>query len=79
MALKKDNEQAISAKTLAALKSLRTNIDKLDLQRIVDENAKRGVAFTLKPNPDTSRPAPRPHNSTPPSARTPNGSDTGRP
>jgi hypothetical protein len=29
------------------------DINQLDLQRTVDENAKRGVRFALKPNPDT--------------------------
>jgi hypothetical protein len=32
--------------------------DQLDLQRTVDENAKSGVQFSLKPNPDFSTPAP---------------------
>jgi hypothetical protein len=33
-------------------------IDQLDMQRTVDENAKRGVQFTLKPGPAGSDPAP---------------------
>ncbi|MSU79433.1 MAG: prephenate dehydratase [Gemmataceae bacterium] len=41
MATKKDNEPAISAKTLAQMKSLRTTIDKLDLHilKLVNERA----------------------------------------
>ncbi|MGA8867550.1 MAG: hypothetical protein WB510_11305, partial [Candidatus Sulfotelmatobacter sp.] len=34
------------------------SLDDFDLQRTVDENAKRGVTFTLRPNPDTSPSAP---------------------
>jgi hypothetical protein len=33
-------------------------IDQLDLQRTVDENAKSGVQFTLKPGPSSYGPAP---------------------
>jgi hypothetical protein len=33
-----------------------TDINDLDLQRTVDENAKRGVRFTLKPHPNTYTP-----------------------
>ena len=33
-------------------------INQLDLQRTVDENAKRGIRFTLKPQPVPSTPAP---------------------
>src|SRR5258708_16242338 len=44
MALKKDNEQPTSAKTLAAVKSLRTNIDKLDLQIVKLVNERAGLA-----------------------------------
>ena len=33
-------------------------MNQLDLQRTVDENAKRGVRFTLKPQPVPSTPAP---------------------
>jgi hypothetical protein len=39
-------------------------MDQLDLQRTVDENAKRGVRFTLKPKPSATNPAPS-TNSTP--------------
>jgi chorismate mutase / prephenate dehydratase len=41
MARKTENDQAVSAKTLAQMKSLRTTIDKLDLQilRLVNERA----------------------------------------
>ena len=34
------------------------NIDEVNLQRTVDENAKRGVHFTLKPGPNTYAPPP---------------------
>ena len=34
------------------------DIGLLDLQRTVDENAKRGVKFTLKPQPVPSTPPP---------------------
>jgi hypothetical protein len=39
------------------------NLDEVDLQRTVDENARRGVRFTLKPNPNgpTAAPAPSPN------------------
>lgn len=33
------------------------DINQLDLQRTVDENAKRGVRFTLKPQPNTYTPS----------------------
>ena len=33
------------------------DVDQLDLQRTVDENAKRGVRFTLKPQPNTYTPS----------------------
>src|ERR1700688_2546321 len=41
MARKIENEQGLSAKTLAQIKSLRTSIDKLDLQilKLVNERA----------------------------------------
>jgi hypothetical protein len=41
--------------------------DQLDMQRTVDENAKSGVQFTLKPNPDFAVPLPgqRPSTSAP--------------
>jgi len=32
-------------------------LDQVDLQKTVDENAKRGVHFSLKPNPDAAPPA----------------------
>ena len=35
-----------------------TDIDQLDLQRTVDENARSGVQFTLKPGPSSFGPAP---------------------
>lgn len=47
MALKKENEQAIPAKTLAAVKSLRTNIDKLDLQIVKLVNERAGLASEI--------------------------------
>jgi hypothetical protein len=31
-------------------------LEAIDFQRTVDENAKRGVPFTLKPNPSSSNP-----------------------
>ena len=34
------------------------DVDRLDLQRTVDENAKSGVQFVLKPNPSSFSPAP---------------------
>jgi hypothetical protein len=34
------------------------DVDRLDLQRTVDENAKSGVQFVLKPNPSSFAPAP---------------------
>jgi hypothetical protein len=34
------------------------DMGQVDLQRTVNENAKRGVRFSLKPNPDTANPAP---------------------
>ncbi|MGH9724886.1 MAG: hypothetical protein ACRD41_07460, partial [Candidatus Acidiferrales bacterium] len=34
------------------------SLNDFDLQRTVDENAKRGVTFTLRPNPDTTTSAP---------------------
>jgi hypothetical protein len=34
------------------------DMDQVDLQRTVDENAKRGVRFSLKPKPNNSNPAP---------------------
>ncbi|MGH9756668.1 MAG: hypothetical protein ACRD4M_02945 [Candidatus Acidiferrales bacterium] len=34
------------------------SLNDFDLQRTVDENAKRGVTFTLRPNPDTTSAAP---------------------
>ena len=34
------------------------SLNDFDLQRTVDENASRGVTFTLRPNPDTSTAAP---------------------
>jgi hypothetical protein len=34
------------------------DVDRLDLQRTVDENAKSGVQFILKPNPSSFSPAP---------------------
>jgi hypothetical protein len=33
-----------------------TDLDEIDIQRTVDENARRGVPFTLKPNPTSSQP-----------------------
>jgi len=33
-------------------------LSQVDLQRTVDENAKRGVRFSLKPNPDATPAAP---------------------
>jgi hypothetical protein len=43
------------------------NLDEVDLQRTVDENARRGVRFTLKPNPNgpTAAPAPSPNGGQP--------------
>lgn len=35
-----------------------SDIDRLDLQRTVDENARSGVQFTLKPGPSSFGPAP---------------------
>jgi hypothetical protein len=32
-------------------------LEAIDFQRTVDENAKRGVPFTLKPNPSSSKPS----------------------
>ena len=32
-------------------------LEAIDFQRTVDENAKRGVPFTLKPNPASSKPS----------------------
>jgi len=43
------------------------DMDQLDLQRTVDENAKSGVQFTLKPNPNSFAPAPE----APPAATSP--------
>jgi hypothetical protein len=40
------------------------DMGQLDLQRTVDENAKRGVRFTLKPQPVPSTPAPAPATTT---------------
>ena len=34
------------------------DVDQLDVQRTIDENAKSGVQFTLKPDPDSQAPAP---------------------
>ncbi|MGB8543406.1 MAG: hypothetical protein WCD49_17380 [Candidatus Acidiferrales bacterium] len=34
------------------------DMGEVDLQRTVNENAKRGVRFSLKPNPDSANPAP---------------------
>ncbi len=34
------------------------DMNQVDLQRTVNENAKRGVRFSLKPNPDTSNATP---------------------
>jgi len=49
------------------------DMDQLDLQRTVDENAKRGVRFTFKPSPNT---APTPDtNSAPATNPAPNSSD----
>ena len=47
MAVKKENDQAVSAKTLAAVKSLRTNIDKLDLQIVKLVNERAGLAAEI--------------------------------
>jgi hypothetical protein len=43
------------------------NMDEVDLQRTVDENARRGIRFSLKPNPSrvSSQPAPQNRNSAP--------------
>lgn len=43
------------------------SLDDFDLQRTVDENAKRGVTFTLRPNPDTTTAAPDANPDTAPS------------
>ena len=40
------------------------DMNQVDLQRTVNENAKRGVKFSLKPNPDTSYSAPRSNTNT---------------
>ncbi|MGH7839075.1 MAG: hypothetical protein ACREQC_14785, partial [Candidatus Binataceae bacterium] len=34
------------------------SLNDFDLQRTVDENSKRGVTFTLRPNPNTTDAAP---------------------
>ncbi len=34
------------------------DMGKVDLQRTVNENAKRGIRFSLKPNPDSANPVP---------------------
>jgi hypothetical protein len=34
------------------------DMGQVDLQRTVNENAKRGIRFSLKPNPDSANPAP---------------------
>jgi hypothetical protein len=34
------------------------DMSQVDLQRTVNENAKRGIRFSLKPNPDSANPAP---------------------
>jgi len=38
------------------------NMDEVDLQRTVDENARRGIRFSLKPNPSSVNSAPRQQN-----------------
>jgi len=47
MALKKENEQSISPKVLAQIKSLRTNIDKLDVQILKLVNERAGLAVDI--------------------------------
>jgi hypothetical protein len=54
------------------------DMDQLDLQRTVDENAKRGVRFTLKSNPNTPPSAPE-INSTPATSATPDNSESSAP
>ena len=49
-----------------------------DLQRTVDENAKRGVKFTLKPNPNTYTPS-TDTTSAPPANGAPSGTPTTNP
>lgn len=46
------------------------SLNDFDLQRTVDENAKRGVTFTLRPNPDTTTAAPDTNPDTTPSPST---------
>jgi chorismate mutase/prephenate dehydratase len=47
MALKKENDQPISAKTLAIIKGLRTTIDKLDMQVVKLINERAGLAAEI--------------------------------
>jgi hypothetical protein len=44
------------------------NMDEVDLQRTVDENARRGIRFSLKPNPSrvSSQPVPQNQNNSAP-------------
>ena len=54
------------------------NMDEVDLQRTVDENARRGIRFSLKPNPSSVNVMPRQqnrNNSAPVTAPTPAPSD----
>ncbi|MGC1675631.1 MAG: hypothetical protein WA739_25445, partial [Candidatus Acidiferrales bacterium] len=55
------------------------NMDDVDLQRTVDENARRGVNFSLKPRPNSVNPQPGPNgeSSTAPSNQP--GNQTARP
>jgi len=53
-------------------------LDQFDLQRTVDENAERGVPFTLKPNPEESSPALSPDNGASPSTPGPDATAAGR-
>jgi hypothetical protein len=52
------------------------NLDQLDLQRTVQENAKRGIQFTLKAGPGNSTPVPTPNSTQPPAGRGTNGTNT---
>ncbi|MGH9765408.1 MAG: hypothetical protein ACREAC_31630, partial [Blastocatellia bacterium] len=51
------------------------DIGQVDLQRTVDENAKRGVTFTLKPRPDGNGSGVTPNTNAPSSSAVPAASD----
>ncbi len=52
------------------------DMSEVDLQRTVNENAKRGVRFSLKPNPESANPAPSSNDYRPRYQNTPRNPDT---